>query len=135
MKSFKLAGVALIAAAATLGLGAASASAAPSDTGSLKSCFRTTDWAGWNSPNPSVLYLKVNVHDVYQVDLKGGSTDLQPAWHHLVSQVRGSTMICSPIDLDLAVADNNGFSTPLFPTAIRKLSPEEVAAIPKKYLP
>ncbi len=39
-----------------------------------------------------------------------------------------------PIDLDLKVA-NDHIVEPLFIKAITKLTPEQVAAIPKKFLP
>ena len=55
---------------------------------------------------------------------------------HLVSKIRGSNWICSPLDLQLQLADNHGaFEEPLFVKSIKRLTPDEIAAIPKKYLP
>ncbi len=53
----------------------------------------------------------------------------------LVSQVRGSNSICTAIDLQLAVGDTDGFQQPLIARKLTKLTPEEIAAIPKKYRP
>jgi hypothetical protein len=50
--------------------------------------------------------------------------------------VRGTSSVCGPLDLDLRVKQGAfGPGQPLFVDAIRKLTPDEVAAIPKKYLP
>lgn len=123
VSALTLSAVALPAAAAT----------APGSLPS-KSCFRAADWENWRSPSPDVLYLRVRFKDVYRVDLAGGSGRLDDVGSYLISNVR-SSMICSPLDLDLSVADQAGFSIRLIPKAITKLTPEEVAAIPAKYRP
>ena len=127
------AAAALITAAAGLAPLAA-ASAAPYEPGA-RSCFFVTQWRGWKSPSPRVLYLGVNNHDVYQVDLAADAPELKWGDARLISQVRDTTSICSAIDLDLKVSDGHGFSSPLFPRSMRKLTPEEVAAIPPKDRP
>jgi hypothetical protein len=106
--------------------------AAPSAT---NNCFFVTQWQGWKSPSPDVIYLGVNLHDVYRVDLSAGSNMLDSPNMHLVSIVRGSSSICSAIDLDIKIADDHGFVQPLIAKTLTKLTPEEVAAIPKKYRP
>jgi hypothetical protein len=98
-------------------------------------CFFITQWQGWKSPSPNVIYLGVNQHDVYRVDLSAGSTMLDAPDVHLVSIVRGSDSICSALDLQLSVADTNGFKEPLIAKSLVKLTPAEIAAIPKKYRP
>ena len=57
------------------------------------------------------------------------------AVNFLVSQVRGSNWICGPLDLDLQLSDHNGFRQGLIARSLRKLTPAEVAAIPRKDLP
>jgi hypothetical protein len=76
----------------------------------------------------------VHVRDIYRLDLSYGSTLLTWPDSHLINVMRGTNSICYPIDLDLKVG-NNGFLEPLFIKSITKLTPEEVAAIPKKDLP
>ncbi len=98
-------------------------------------CFFTTQWEGWKSPSPDVIYLGVNMHDVYRVDLSAGSSQLQSPNVHLVSINRGSSSICTALDLDLKVSDSQGFAEPLIARTLTKLTPEEVAAIPKKFRP
>lgn len=114
-------------------------------------CFFITQWQGWKAPNPKTLYLGVNLHDVYRVDLSAGSPELMWPAVHLISDVRGSDSICSAIDLQLYVAEDNGgsgfrtngvgfangsgFRVPLIARKLTKLTPEEIAAIPKEYRP
>jgi hypothetical protein len=82
-----------------------------------------------------VIYLGVNMHDVYRLDLAAPSSQLGWPDAHLVSINHGPSSICSAIDLQLSVADTNGFRSPLFPSKLTKLTPEEAAAIPKKFRP
>jgi len=131
MSGWSVSRAASLRAALAAALLAASAQAA----GAAQNCFLSQDWQGWSSPAPNVLYLKVGLHDVYKVGLSGGSSQLQNPGVHLVSIVRGSSNVCSAIDLDLKVADNNGFATPLIADTLTKLTPDEIAAIPKKYRP
>jgi hypothetical protein len=116
-------------------LGAASAGAASPDPKPARSCFFITQWRGWKAPAPDVLYLGVNQHDVYKVQLSGGSPELQLPDVHLISRSRGSDSVCDALDLDLSVADNGGFRSPLIAKSIVKLTPAEVAAIPPKFKP
>lgn len=124
-------------AAGVVAAGAVLATAAQADAPVRKqSCFFTNAWRGWSSPSPNVLLLRVNLRDVYRVELAGGgSSSLDNAGYFLVNKVRGSNSICSALDLDLAVSDHHGFYQPLIARSLTKLTPEEVAAIPKKYLP
>ena len=102
---------------------------------STNNCFYVTQWQGWKSPSPDVIYLGVNLHDVYRVDLSAGSSMLNWPNMHLVSIVRGSDSICSAIDLDLKISDDHGFTEPLIAKTLTKLTPDQVAAIPKKFRP
>ncbi len=124
------------AAAAAILLGAAAPALASTKDTAHAPCFFVTQWRGWKSPSPDTLYLGVNNHDIYEVKLSGGGSS-QLSWPemHLVSIDRGSGSICSAIDLDLKIADTNGFSEPLIAKSLRKLSPEEAAAVPPKYRP
>ena len=129
----------LVAAAAALGLaGAAQAADTPSPAAKppakASSCFYSRDWNGWRSPDDKTIYLRVNLKDIYQVDLASGSSLLTWPDSHLINDVHGVDSVCGPIDLDLKVSQG-GFAEPLFIKAITKLTPEQVKAIPKKFLP
>jgi hypothetical protein len=55
---------------------------------------------------------------------------------HLTSTIRGSSWICSPLDMQLSVADDHGIARePLFVKSITELTPDEVKAIPPKFRP
>jgi hypothetical protein len=100
------------------------------------SCFLSANWSGWKSPSPNVIYLRVNANQIYQLDLSAGSSELQDGDVHLVNRIEGSDWICSPLDMQLEVADSHGgFREPLIVKSITRLTPEQVSAIPRKYLP
>jgi hypothetical protein len=125
-----------VALAGVFGLAVASASAAdPPPTQSPSPCFAANQWTDWKSPSPNVIYLKVDFNRVFRLDLSAGSSELQDPDVHLVSKIRGSDWICSPLDLDLEVADQNGFREGLIVKAMTPLTPDEVKAIPAKYRP
>jgi hypothetical protein len=126
----------LVAGALIAAAGVASAANAEAVARPASKCFFSTSWRGWSSPSPDVLYLKVNLRDVYKVDLAGHrSSSLKRAGYFLVNEMHGSNTICSALDLDLAVSDGHGFYEPLIARSIRPMTPEEIAAIPKKDRP
>jgi hypothetical protein len=131
---------ALIGLAIAAGLGATAASAAQGDAPAkavkpARQCFYLSDWRGWSAPDKNTLYLKVRNREVYRVDLSYGSNQLTWPGNHLVSIVRGTDSVCSPMDLDLRVSDGSGFAMPIRAKTITKLTPEQIQAIPKKDRP
>ncbi len=127
-----LLGAALAVGSAGLAQAATPAPGAPAQA---HSCFFSRDWDSWHAPDENTLYLRVGVRDIYRVDLSAGSRLLTWPDSHLISKLRGTNSICSPLDLDLAVSDGSGFRDFLIAKAITRLTPEQVAAIPKKDLP
>jgi hypothetical protein len=123
----------LVGAALAVSAPALAAAATPTKP---QNCFFTTQWAGWHAPNPTSIYLRVNLHDIYRVDLEGSSPMLTWPEVHLVNVVNGPDTVCGPLDLQLSVVeDGGGAREPLIAKAVTKLTPEQVAAIPKKDLP
>ena len=139
----------IVVGAALLTTAGAAYAGPPKD--SAAPCFIITQWRGWKSPSPNVIYLGVNMHDVYRVDLSAGSRLLQTPDVHLVSRTRGPDTVCSAIDLQLEVSDDigvqgrfgtgvdggfdGGMREPLIASKLTKLTPEEIAVIPKQYRP
>ena len=125
-----------LGAALALGLAATAAQAAKPDP-QHRNCFPAGGaWQSWSAAeNGDVLYLRVHINDIYRVDLTPGSRAYKAPGYFLVNEVRGSGWICSAIDLDLTLASDYGFRKPLIAVSMRKLTPEEVAAIPRKDLP
>lgn len=131
--SFRPALTAALAAAALMGLGAGSALA---DTANHNSCFLSSNWDGWKSPDPSTIYLRVSMNRIFRLDLAHPAHDLDDPGVHLVTTIRGSAWICSPLDLSqLSVSDNHGIREPLFVRSITELTPEEARAIPPRFRP
>jgi hypothetical protein len=123
--------IAAFAAAAVIPL------AAWADSGANnKDCFLSRNWESWTAPGESdFIVLRVNLNDYYRIDLTPGTHVRKDPDRFLVNRLRGSNWICGPLDLDLEVADHSGFRQPVIARAMRKLTPAEVAAIPKKDRP
>lgn len=134
-----------LAAAAALALGASAAptfvaQAATTSPEPRSSCFASNQWQGWSAPaagHGDLLLLRVGLHDIYRVDLTPGSHAYKYGGSFLINKMRGSNWICSHLDLDLAISETGGgyYRQPLIATSLRKLTPTEIAAIPKKDLP
>jgi hypothetical protein len=124
-----------LAAALALTLAATTARAASPEA--HQNCFPAgSAWQSWSAPGDGdVLLLRVHINDIYRVDLTPGSRVYKSPGYFLVNRVRGSGWICSAIDLDLTLASDYGFRKPLIAVSMRKLTPTEVAAIPRKDLP
>jgi hypothetical protein len=129
----------LLAAATIATAGPVPAEAASSHgpaQGADRACFFIHDWEGWKAPNDHTLYLGVVRHQVYEVQLSGSSALLQDPDAHLVSRTYAPTSVCSALDLQLTVSEPfGGVSEGLIATSLVKLTPEQIKAIPPKYLP
>lgn len=122
-------------AAAMIATAGASAAANPTPPHATQ-CFASNTWTGWSAPGEgNVLYLRTGIHDVYRVELTPGAHVRKSPDRFLVNRVHGSSWICSALDLDLTLADHQGFQQPLIARSLRKLTPTEVAAIPRKDRP
>jgi hypothetical protein len=125
-----------VAAAAAAAVGGFAHASTEAPAKSKNNCFVSSSWNGWSTTaDGDALYLRINLKDIYRVDLTPGTHARRYADQFLVNTVRGSNWICSPLDLDLVISDHNGFRQPLIARGLRKLSPEEIAAIPHKELP
>ena len=100
---------------------------------SAQACFFARDITGYNTAGDKTVYLKVGVRDVYRLDLFAPCPDVDWDWK-IALQSRGSDWICSPLDATIIT------KTPLGPqrcevSKLTKLTPAEVAALPKKVRP
>jgi hypothetical protein len=118
-----------------LAIWALASAPAPAATPS-SACFHARDWQAWKSPAPNEILLRVGANDIYRLDLREGSNQLQYSDMHLVNRHETSSWLCQPADFDLLLSDDHGiFSEPLFVSRITKLTPDQIAAIPAKYRP
>jgi hypothetical protein len=100
--------------------------------GRHNACFWTREINNFAATDDRTLYLRVGVRDVYQVNLFSPCLDI--AWaHHLAIRSRGSSVICEGSNLDAEViAPETGIGHQRCQvTTVRKLTPEEAAALPK----
>ena len=111
----------------------AAAAPAQEPAKAARSCFFNRDVRGFAAPDDKTLYLRVRSKDVYRLDMKGRCPDLD--WETQVGlDSRGSSSICGPVDVMVRVRGPVGVSRcPV--SAITRLTPEEVAALPRKSRP
>ena len=98
-----------------------------------RACFRPDNVENFSAPDEKTVYLRVNRKEVYRLDLMGPCPDVDWAWE-IALQNRGSSWVCSAMDATVLV------KTPIGPQRcvvdrMTKVSPEEVAALPKRSRP
>jgi hypothetical protein len=118
-------------------LALAAASAGPAAADAQHPCFFINQWqGGWKAPDDHTIYIRVNIKDIYRLDLSAGSQQLTwPGNYHLVNVMRGSSSICTPLDFQLSLTDGRGFRQGLIVSNLTKLTPDQIAALPRKDLP
>ena len=101
-------------------------------------CFYITQLQGNHALNDRAVIFRVNVSDFYQLDFAQRCYALTyPEPKLILTPFGGVGLICRAIDLDVRVGEQSpgSFSEPCIPSALHRLSPAEVAAVPKKDLP
>ena len=99
-------------------------------------CFSSTEMGNWRAGDASTLYIRVRLNKIYRIDLKNRCSFLTAPGARLISTFRGSNLVCSPLDWDLKVSSGIGGAVePCMVKAMTPLSPEEIAALPKKAMP
>jgi hypothetical protein len=122
------------ATAAAVGLAAPALADTPAKPNITANCFLAHDWDSWRGSDPNTIYVRVRQHEFFKLELSAGSNMVTDRSNHLLTNIRGSAWVCSPLDLDMSISD--GFvKVPLLVKSITKLTPEQVAAIPEKYRP
>jgi|SRR6185437_518858 len=124
--------VALAAAAALLAL-SATAAAAKSPPGPARQCFWTRNADSFAAADEHTLNVRVGVRDVYQFEMFGPCPDID--WNQRLALVsRSGSTICTGMDAEVVT------HSPIGPQrcavrSMRKLTPEEVAALPRRAKP
>ena len=120
----------LLIAAAGLAALALPAQAAPERT-----CFRMHDVESHSVVDNHTIYVTARGRDVYRITTSNNCFATKTRSDPLITRSSGgSDLICKPIDLDLAVGGSGGVSHCIV-SGIDKLTPAEVAAVPKKLKP
>jgi len=98
-------------------------------------CFRSSDIRNHTIADRDTLLLSVNGKETYRVTMKGGCLAGAISSDPIITRnPPGSPIICKPIDMDIAIG-RNGFASHCIVDSIAKMSPDEVAALPKKLKP
>lgn len=132
-----LAAVALTAAPAfALGPAVADARIAPTEAQSTRApCFFRRDWRGGFrvTPDARTIYIRVS-GSVYRLDMAGSYSLLKDPFAVLSNRDSSST-ICTPLDFRLTVSNRTGAKQSPIVKRMTRLTPEQVAALPKKLRP
>ena len=105
------------------------ATAASTDT-----CFKRRDIRNHTVGGPKTLYLDVAGRDVYRIEMSNSCLVSAVSSDPLIfNNQTGSQSVCKPLDLDITVAAAG--PSKCIVSSISKLSPAEVAALPKKMRP
>jgi hypothetical protein len=121
--------------AALLALSATAASAAdkPAKGSTHNECFWTRNVDGFAAPDDHTLNVRVGVRDVYQFEMLGPCPDID--WNQRIALIsRSGSSICSGMDAEVVT------HSPIGPQrcavrSVRKLTPEEIAALPPRAKP
>jgi hypothetical protein len=104
---------------------------------SLRQCWRSNDFDGFTATSDHAFNMRTRDGRYWHVETTS-CPNLQSAQPRLVTQVRGSDLICGPVDWDLRVANGSGpggFAEPCIVQSQRLLSREEAAALPRREKP
>ena len=141
----KLAFIGLAAAASVVAVASAAIAAKeesplppppPDGTGLPKGqCIRSHDIKNHTVADRNTMLINVNNRATYRVTVSaaclGGAVSSDPI---ITREPPGRNFICRPIDMDVSVV-TGGFDSPCIVRSIVKMTPEEVAALPKKLRP
>jgi len=95
------------------------------------SCFRTSDMRNHTIGDNKTMYFDVGGRSVYRAQMSNGCFAGASSSDPIVLQDRvGSGRICSAMELDVSSNGNR-----CIVSSLAKLTPEEVAALPKKMKP
>ena len=102
-----------------------------------RSCFYVNEFDSWRAPDANTIYIRTNTNRYYRLDMSNSCPALLWPDTHLIMNVRGPNTICSAIDWDLKVGQGgfHDIPVPCIVKTMTPLTPEEAAAIPKKFKP
>ncbi len=130
--------LALLASAAT-GRAQTPADAAKADKlDGRGGCFYLPQVQGNHALSDRSVVFRVNVSDFYRLDFAQRCQELTfPEPRLIITPYGGAGLICHAIDIDVKVGEQGpgSIAEPCIPSALYKLTPAEVAAIPKKDIP
>jgi hypothetical protein len=125
---FGLAALALAASA----LAATSAGAQPPPR--QQQCLYVRNINGFSAPNDHTIYVRSSVNDVWRIDLMTDCIGLSFKQGFQLRSAGGDRWICDPIQAEVRIRDT-GISQRCPVTGLHKLTPDEIAALPRRDRP
>ena len=98
----------------------------PANHGGGNQCLRTQWLRNHTVGDDHTLYFDYNGQSVYRVTSSSNCASAATSSDTIVLKDRGQGMLCSPIDWDISIRGSK-----CIVTGVSKLSPAEVAALPK----
>jgi hypothetical protein len=132
MPAFKVPLAAVLAAAAVLALPAAGLAQPASKPAGQ--CFLSSAVDGFAAPDDHTVYIRVGVSDVYRLDLMVDCSGLTFRQGIGLESTSANSWICSPLDATV-VYHETGMPERCPVKAIRKLTADEIKALPKRDRP
>ncbi|MDQ0465040.1 hypothetical protein QO010_002824 [Caulobacter ginsengisoli] len=124
--------LAVTALAGTAGLGAAGAS--PAAAKPTRSCFFVDQVNSWRQAGDESVLVKVGANQIYRLDLFGPCHDLDTNFTIGLEARGGGSSICDGLDATIIAHSPIGpMRCPV--TKVTRLTPEEIAALPKRDIP
>jgi hypothetical protein len=112
------------------------AHAAPQIATGERACFRAADVSSWAAVDRTTVNLRVNIRDFYQVKLLAPCGDIDFSQRIGVRSGGGSDFICTGSGLDIEIIAPTPIGRQTCPaTSLRRLTPEEVSALPGRAKP
>lgn len=121
--------------AALLGAVLCLAAPAASAASSHDTCFARRNVESFSAPGDQTVYLRVGVNGIYRLDLMTHCLDLSFRESVGLEDQPASAFICSPLEATVVYRAAGGIPQRCPVKAIHKLTPEEVAALPRKDRP
>jgi hypothetical protein len=133
-KAIGLAASAAVLAGAVFSAQDVSAQPAAADSGHGNQCFYTRNINGFQAPDDRTVYIRVGVNDIYRLSLMVDCIGLSFRQGIGLESTPGDPWICSAIQATVVYRDT-GISNRCPVSGIHKLTPAEIAALPKRDLP
>ena len=100
-----------------------------SDGSEARQCFRASQANGFHPIDRDTVHVTSGADEVFELELMGACPEIDWSLSIGIRPTRGSSFICRGLDAELIVPSRLGAGPQRCPVrAVRKLSPEEVAA-------
>jgi hypothetical protein len=99
-----------------------------------QSCFFVTQWHGWKAADDHTVYINVDPHRTYRLDMSGACPALLDSTSVLITNNHSSS-ICSAIDWDLRISQGHSIVTGCIVDKMSQLTPDQAASLPKNLRP